>query len=90
MISEGSTPIRFERCSEIGLRCALRATKGHIRTQFLSEALLLELLGGAVGLALGAASTAVYAYTKGWATVIPTEAWAGGIAASLNAVSNPA
>jgi putative ABC transport system permease protein len=33
--------------------------------------------------ALGAASTAVYAHTKHWAVVIPTEAWAGGIAASL-------
>jgi putative ABC transport system permease protein len=28
-------------------------------------------------------STAVYAHTKGWATVIPTEAWVGGIGASL-------
>jgi putative ABC transport system permease protein len=34
-------------------------------------------------LGLGAASTAVYAHTKHWATIIPTEAWAGGIAASL-------
>jgi putative ABC transport system permease protein len=73
----------LERRSEIGLRRALGATRGHIRTQFLSEALLLGLLGGAVGVALGAASTAVYAHTRGWATVIPTEAWAGGIAASL-------
>ena len=73
----------LERRSEIGLRRALGATKGHIRAQFLSEAILLGLLGGAVGVALGAASTAVYAHSKHWATVIPTEAWAGGIAASL-------
>ena len=73
----------LERRSEIGLRRALGATKGHIRTQFLSEAVLLGLLGGVVGVALGAAATAVYAHTKHWATVIPTEAWAGGIAASL-------
>jgi putative ABC transport system permease protein len=73
----------LERRSEIGLRRALGATKGHIRTQFLSEAVLLGLLGGAVGVALGAASTAVYAHTKNWAVVIPAEAWAGGIAASL-------
>jgi putative ABC transport system permease protein len=73
----------LERRSEIGLRRALGATKGHIRSQFLSEAVLLGLLGGVVGVALGAAATAVYAHTKHWATIIPTEAWAGGIAASL-------
>jgi putative ABC transport system permease protein len=73
----------LERRSEIGLRRALGATRGHIRTQFLSEAILLGVLGGAVGVALGAASTAVYAHTKHWATIIPTEAWAGGIAAAL-------
>ena len=73
----------LERRSEIGLRRALGATKGHIRIQFLSEAVLLGLLGGAVGVILGVASTAIYAHTKDWATVIPTAAWAGGIAASV-------
>jgi putative ABC transport system permease protein len=73
----------LERRSEIGLRRALGATRGHIRIQFLSEAILLGLLGGAVGVALGAASIAVYAHTRHWATVIPTGALAGGIAASL-------
>ncbi len=73
----------LERRSEIGLRRALGATRGQIRGQFLSEPILLGLLGGAVGVALGAASTAVYAHTKHWATVIPAEAWVGGIAASL-------
>jgi putative ABC transport system permease protein len=73
----------LERRSEIGLRRALGASKGHIRTQFLSEAVLLGLLGGVVGVALGVVSTAVYAHTKGWATVVPPEAWLGGFAASL-------
>jgi putative ABC transport system permease protein len=73
----------LERRSEIGLRRALGATKGHIRTQFLSEAVLLGILGGVVGVALGVASTSVYAHTKGWATVVPPEAWLGGFAASL-------
>src|SRR6202034_3632919 len=61
----------LERRSEIGLRRALGATKGHIRTQFLAEAVLLALLGGAVGVALGVASTAVYAHARHWGTVIP-------------------
>jgi putative ABC transport system permease protein len=73
----------LERRSEIGLRRALGATKGHIRIQFLTEAMLLALLGGTVGVGLGAASTAVYAHTKHWATVIPPLAWAGGLASAL-------
>jgi putative ABC transport system permease protein len=73
----------LERRSEIGLRRALGATKGHIRIQFLSEATLLAAIGGIAGVGAGAAATAVYAQHKGWATVIPPEAWAGGIAAAV-------
>jgi putative ABC transport system permease protein len=73
----------LERRSEIGLRRALGATKGQIRAQFLAEAILLSLLGGAVGVGLGAAAVAVYARTRGEAIVIPTQAWAGGLAAAL-------
>jgi putative ABC transport system permease protein len=73
----------MERRSEIGLRRALGATKGHIRTQFLSESILLALTGGATGVLAGVASTAVYAHAKGWAVVVPTIAWAGGIGAAI-------
>jgi putative ABC transport system permease protein len=73
----------LERRSEIGLRRALGATRGHIRTQFLAEAITLALLGGAAGIITGAAATAIYAHAKGWATVIPTDAWTGGLAAAL-------
>jgi putative ABC transport system permease protein len=73
----------LERRSEIGLRRALGATRGQIRTQFLAEAILLALLGGAAGVSAGALATAAYATTKGWATTIPTLAWAGGLAAAL-------
>jgi putative ABC transport system permease protein len=73
----------LERRSEIGLRRALGATRGHIRIQFLSEAILLALLGGAAGVGAGVLATAVYANVKGWTIVIPALAWAGGLAAAL-------
>jgi len=73
----------LERRQEIGLRRALGATRGQIRIQFLAEATLLALAGGAAGDFAGAAATAVYARAKGWAIVIPAEAWAGGLAAAL-------
>ena len=74
----------LERRSEIGLRRSLGATKSHIRTQFLAEAILLALLGGAAGVGAGALSTAIYASTKHWSVVIPTSAWAGGLAAAVS------
>ena len=73
----------LERRSEIGLRRALGATESQIRTQFLAESILLALIGGVVGVLAGAAATAVYASSKGWAVVIPVEAWAGGIASAV-------
>jgi putative ABC transport system permease protein len=73
----------LERRSEIGLRRALGATRGQIRTQFLSEAILLALLGGTAGVAFGSLTTVVYAHIKHWAVVIPTEGWAGGIASAI-------
>jgi putative ABC transport system permease protein len=73
----------LERRSEIGLRRSLGATKGQIRAQFLSEAVLLSLLGGAAGVGAGAIATTVYASTKHWTAVVPTSAWVGGLAAAV-------
>ena len=73
----------LERRSEIGLRRALGATKGHIRIQFLSEAILLALIGGVVGVAAGVLATVIYSRAKGWTVVIPAEAWAGGLGAAV-------
>jgi putative ABC transport system permease protein len=41
-----------ERIREIGLRRALGAKRVHIKAQFLAEALVLTLVGGAIGIAL--------------------------------------
>jgi putative ABC transport system permease protein len=73
----------LERRAEIGLRRSLGATKEHIRIQFLSESLLLSVLGGAAGILLGSGVTAVYATLQDWPTVVPAWAAAGAITATL-------
>lgn len=73
----------LERRAEIGLRRALGATRAQIRTQFLAETIMLALIGGAAGVAVGALATAVYASAEGWAVVVPLEAWAGGLASAI-------
>jgi len=73
----------LERRSEIGLRRALGATRGHIRIQFLAEAIVLALIGGTAGVGAGALSTGIYAATRHELIVIPAQAWAGGIGAAI-------
>lgn len=73
----------LERRGEIGLRRALGATKRHISIQFLGESLLLATIGGIGGVALGAAVTAAYAWSRGWGVLIPEVAIVGGMAAAI-------
>ena len=73
----------LERRSEIGLRRALGATRGQILGQFLAEAILLSLAGGALGVIIGVAVTAAYARGHGESVVIPPQAWTGGLAAAV-------
>nr|WP_211240699.1 ABC transporter permease [Hamadaea tsunoensis] len=73
----------LERRAEIGLRRSLGATRGHVRVQFLTESLLLSVLGGAGGVALGSAVTAFYATLQGWPVALPVWAYAGGLGATV-------
>lgn len=62
-----------ERTREIGVRKALGATKGNILLQFLVESTILCVLGGLLGLALGAGAAALLAKYAGWQTVVTTQ-----------------
>jgi putative ABC transport system permease protein len=73
----------LERRSEIGLRRALGATRGHVSLQFLAEALLLSALGGLAGALLGAAVTAGYDLIRGWDVLVPYPGMAAGVGAAL-------
>lgn len=73
----------LERRGEIGLRRALGATRGAIRSQFLVEAMVLSALGGLAGAGLGSLATLAYALLRGWPVSVPWWAGAGAVAATL-------
>ena len=56
-----------ERRREIGVRMAVGARRQDIMLMFLIEAIMLTVLGGLLGIALGLGVTAMLAYTSGWA-----------------------
>jgi putative ABC transport system permease protein len=59
-----------ERTREIGVRKALGATRGNILLQFLIEAVVLCLVGGAVGVALGTGGAVALARLAEWNTLV--------------------
>ncbi|MBB5870689.1 putative ABC transport system permease protein [Allocatelliglobosispora scoriae] len=73
----------LERRAEIGLRRSLGATRGHVRTQFLTESLLLAALGGCGGVLLGCLVTGGYAIMQDWPPTVPAWALTGGVLATV-------
>ena len=62
-----------ERTREIGVRLAVGARKRDIRRQFLTETMVLCLLGGMIGILLGIGASYVISYFGGWETLVSAE-----------------
>ncbi len=71
-----------QRTNEIGLRMAVGATAAAVRLQFLGEAALLSLLGGALGVPLSWAGSFLVAELLGWPIQLSVKAAAIAVACS--------
>ncbi|MEN9500706.1 MAG: permease component [Pseudomonadota bacterium] len=63
-----------ERTREIGLRLAIGARRRDVLAQFLLEAVVLALLGGAAGVAAGIALSHLLADVAGWPVLVRADA----------------
>jgi ABC-type antimicrobial peptide transport system permease subunit len=74
-----------ERTREIGLRMAVGARARHILQQFLVEAVVLCLLGGAIGILAGCGGSVAVRVFKHWPTELsmPAIAAAAGVSAAV-------
>jgi putative ABC transport system permease protein len=60
----------LERTREIGIRRAIGARQGDIVRQFLTEAVLISIVGGLIGIAFGFTLSRIIAAAAGWSTVV--------------------
>ena len=60
-----------ERTREIGIRMAVGARGSDVLTQFLVESVVMSLLGGVIGLAIGFGGAAILGHVMGWSTATP-------------------
>ncbi|HXE04440.1 MAG TPA: FtsX-like permease family protein [Bryobacteraceae bacterium] len=67
-----------ERTREIGLRMALGARRVHVLLQFLTEAVLLSVVGAVAGIIGGLIASEAISLVAGWPTPIVWSAIAGG------------
>ena len=63
-----------ERTREIGIRMAIGARGSDVLTQFLVESIVMSVLGGLIGLAVGFGGATVLGWITGWSTATPPEA----------------
>jgi len=73
----------IERRREIGILRAIGARQRDIQWQFLTEAVILSLVGGAFGIALGIGAAYLFAWFKGLQFIISSMAIILGIGVSL-------
>ncbi|HEY6937527.1 MAG TPA: ABC transporter permease [Terriglobales bacterium] len=59
-----------ERTREIGVRMAIGATEEDVQRQFLIEAVVLSLMGGAAGIFFGVGSSLIISKLLGWAVLV--------------------